>query len=96
MDEGRLKELASESEHVRLKRKVLQQEIDVLRSGLRKCQRSRLHERTGESIHELPPVNDLPNASCREAYLDKQLVLPEAFVDTPSTSSRGSSSCLSP
>ncbi|KAI8953005.1 P-loop containing nucleoside triphosphate hydrolase protein [Xylaria longipes] len=69
MSEERLKELASESEEVLSKRQALQDEIDMLRSGLRICQRSRPLKRT---------------------------VLPEAFVDPPSTSSLESSSASSP
>ncbi|RYC63859.1 hypothetical protein CHU98_g2351 [Xylaria longipes] len=69
MSEERLKELASESEEVLSKRQALQDEIDMLRSGLRICQRSRPLKRT---------------------------VLPEAFVDAPSTSSLESSSASSP
>lgn len=47
MDEERLKELVSESEDVRLERNALQQEVKILREGLKKCQMARLHERTG-------------------------------------------------
>ena len=47
MGEDRLKELASESEHVLEERETLRHEIDILRKGLKKCQKSRLHERTG-------------------------------------------------
>ncbi|KAI1757990.1 P-loop containing nucleoside triphosphate hydrolase protein [Xylaria castorea] len=46
MSEERLKELASESEAVQSKRQALQHEVNMLRSGLRKCQQSRPHERT--------------------------------------------------
>ena len=49
MSEERLKELASESEDVQINRQVLQDEVKVLRAGLKECQRSRRHERTGTS-----------------------------------------------
>ncbi|TRX93943.1 hypothetical protein FHL15_005021 [Xylaria flabelliformis] len=41
LNEERLKELASESDEVRGKRKTLQHEIGILREGLMKCRRSR-------------------------------------------------------
>ncbi|KAK3946031.1 P-loop containing nucleoside triphosphate hydrolase protein [Diplogelasinospora grovesii] len=47
MDEERLKELASESEDVQIERHALQYEVKILREGLKKCQKSRLHKRTG-------------------------------------------------
>lgn len=47
MDQERLFELASESEEVQAARRELQREANILREGLEKCQRSRLHERTG-------------------------------------------------
>ncbi|KAK9785996.1 putative P-loop containing nucleoside triphosphate hydrolase protein [Seiridium cardinale] len=46
MSEERLRELASESEDVQVERQALQHEVNILRSGLRKCQQSRPHERT--------------------------------------------------
>lgn len=47
MDQERLIELASESDFVQAERLELQHEANILRGGLEKCQRSRLHERTG-------------------------------------------------
>ncbi|KAI1746424.1 P-loop containing nucleoside triphosphate hydrolase protein [Xylaria scruposa] len=41
LNEERLKELASESDEVRGKRRALQHEISILREGLMKCRRSR-------------------------------------------------------
>ena len=49
MDEERLIDLASESDDVQEDRQVLQHEAKILREGLKKCQKSRLHERTGTS-----------------------------------------------
>ena len=54
MDQERLIELASESEDVQAERLELQHQADILREGLKKCQRSRLHERTGK----FTPIND--------------------------------------
>lgn len=58
MSEERLKELASESEDVQINRQVLQDEVKILRAGLKECQRSRPHERTGA----LGALNDLVRA----------------------------------
>ncbi|KAF7532065.1 hypothetical protein G7054_g8298 [Neopestalotiopsis clavispora] len=46
MDEERLKELASESDAIQTERNQLQHEIKILREGLQKCQRFRLHQKT--------------------------------------------------
>lgn len=53
MDEAQLKELTSESEDIQTKRQELQQEIRILSEGLKKCQRSCPHERTGSSCQRL-------------------------------------------
>ncbi|KAI0407266.1 hypothetical protein F4802DRAFT_595490 [Xylaria palmicola] len=50
MNKERIKELASESECVQLKSQNLQREVNMLRSGLKMCQRFRLHEKAGPSI----------------------------------------------
>ena len=50
MGQDQLIQLASESESVQAERLELQREANILREGLKKCQRSRLHERTGRSI----------------------------------------------
>lgn len=47
MDEEKLRELAAESEEVQTERSSLNYEVQILRNGLQKCQRSRPHERTG-------------------------------------------------
>lgn len=47
MSEDELKHLVSESEEVQAERLRLQHEVKILGEGLKKCQKSRLHERTG-------------------------------------------------
>lgn len=47
MDDGHLQELASESEDVQAERRKLQHEVKNLRKGLKKCQKYRVHEKTG-------------------------------------------------
>lgn len=49
MSEEQLKKLASESKEVQMKRDKLQQEVKILRAGLKECQRFRPAERTGAS-----------------------------------------------
>ncbi|ETS81767.1 hypothetical protein PFICI_06769 [Pestalotiopsis fici W106-1] len=46
MSEERLQEIASESEDIQMERSQLQHEVEILREGLKKCQRSRVHEKT--------------------------------------------------
>jgi hypothetical protein len=58
MSEEHLQELASESEDVQMKRKTLQAEIEIIRAGLEKCKRSRLHGRIGVSFLPLRLVHD--------------------------------------
>jgi uncharacterized protein YlxW (UPF0749 family) len=47
MDSERLQYLASETEDLQGQRQDLQQEVIILREGLRKCQRHRLRRRAG-------------------------------------------------
>lgn len=47
--EDELEHLSSESEEVQEERLRLQHEVKILGEGLKKCQKSRLHERTGLS-----------------------------------------------
>ena len=50
MSANQLMELAAESEEVQSQRLALQNEVRILREGLRKCQRHRPRELTGESL----------------------------------------------
>ncbi|KAK8014232.1 hypothetical protein PG990_007528 [Apiospora arundinis] len=56
MSEQRLKQLASESEDVQLERQSYQHQVDILLSGLQKCQQFRPHERTVLPIAFSPPL----------------------------------------
>ena len=58
MSEQRLKQLASESEDVQLERQSYQHQVDILLSGLQKCQQFRPHERTGK----FPPKDAIDRA----------------------------------
>lgn len=51
MSEETLRDLASESHEVLLKREVLQEQTRTLREGLRICQQHRRREMTGTRIH---------------------------------------------
>jgi hypothetical protein len=49
MSQDSLKKLAAESEDVQLERTTLQDQVEVLRDGLNKCQSHRPREKTGLS-----------------------------------------------
>lgn len=56
MEEGELSELASESEEVQAQRQILQDQVKILRDGLKKCKHYRLREPTG--MFELRQVDE--------------------------------------
>lgn len=49
MNKETLEQLASEREDIQVQRKMLQDEVKVLRDGLRQCQRHKPRDRTGSN-----------------------------------------------